>query len=74
MSESLNAACGQFEQIILAQMLRTAGIGRTTSDDAENGDDAFSQLVVVSLASAVERAGGLGLGSSLAKSVERGRP
>lgn len=84
MSESLEAACGQFEQVILAQMLRAADIGRnddlsTASGDDEvddaaarssSGDDAFSQLVVQSLAGAIERAGGIGLRSSLAAAFE----
>ena len=88
MSESLDAACGQFEQIILAQMLRTAGIGRhdassaAIEDDAgdgftaesPSGDDAFSQLVVQSLAGAIERAGGIGLKPSLVAALEGRKP
>ena len=78
MNESLEAACGRFEQVILGQMLRTAGIGRTTSDDgddddarsAQSGDDAFSQLVVQSLAGAIERAGGIGLRPALVAAFE----
>ena len=87
MSESLEAACGQFEQVILAQMLRTAGIGRSgvadpsadpdvDGDDDDAGrssasDDAFSQLVTQSLAGAVERAGGIGLKADLLAAAER---
>lgn len=87
MSESLDAACGQFEQVILGQMLHTAGIGRHESppvddDDAADdsappspaGDDAFSQLVVQSLAGAIERAGGIGLKSSLVDALEGHKP
>ena len=83
MSESLDAACGQFEQVILGQMLYTAGVGRHESplpsdDDASDcgtptspaGDDAFSQLVVQSLAGAIERAGGIGLKSSLVDALD----
>ena len=87
MSESLDAACGQFEQVILGQMLHTAGIGRHESPPASDddmtddgappspaGDDAFSQLVVQSLAGAIERAGGIGLKSSLIDALEGRKP
>lgn len=86
MSESLDAACGQFEQMILGQMLRTAGIGRhaapSTSDDtpedptlgSSSGEDAFSQLVVQSLAGAIERAGGIGLKRSLVDALDGRTP
>lgn len=92
MSESLEAACGQFEQVILGQMLRTAGIARhhepiSTDDDDHNDDergddssdsasseDAFSQLITQSLAGAIERAGGIGLKSSLAAALEGRKP
>ncbi|HET9342451.1 MAG TPA: hypothetical protein VFO25_06030 [Candidatus Eremiobacteraceae bacterium] len=83
MSESLDATCGQFEQVILGQMLHTAGIGRHESPPASDddtadygttaspeGDDAFSQLIVQSLAGAIERAGGIGLKSSLMDALE----
>ena len=78
MRESLAAACGQFEQVILADMLRTAGIGKSgavgsddtgaDSDatvDARSGDDAFQQLVVQALSGALESAGGIGLQRAL---------
>ena len=87
MNESLEAACGQFEQVILGQMLSTAGIGRheaPAAGDADAsdgdtpaspaGDDAFSQLVVQSLAGAIERAGGIGLKSSLVDALEGHEP
>jgi hypothetical protein len=79
MRESLAAACGQFEQVILADMLRTAGIGKSgaigsddadTTDedatvDARSSDDAFQQLVVQALSGALESAGGIGLQRAL---------
>jgi hypothetical protein len=75
MRESLAAACGQFEQVILADMLRTAGIGKSgavggddtdaadggASANARSGDDAFQQLVAQALSGALESAGGIGL-------------
>ena len=77
MRDGLQAACGQFEQIMLAQMLRTAGIGNAatlTFDESDDGDgpsdggtqtqtgrDAFAQLVVQALSGALERAGGVGI-------------
>jgi Rod binding domain-containing protein len=81
MRESLSAACGQFEQVILAQMLRTAGIGtmRTiqTGDADDSGDraggEAYEQLFVQALASALERAGGIGLQRAL-RSAFAGKP
>lgn len=87
MSESLEAACGQYEQVTLAAMLRTAGVGRAAGTDPTSVDDdpdapppvdpsgdAFSQLVVQSLAGAIERAGGIGLRRALARTIGRERP
>jgi hypothetical protein len=78
MSESLDAACGEFEQVILSTMLRTAGVGRV-SNVSSNGDDdeaephavsdAFQQLVVQALSGAIERAGGIGLRRALASAL-----
>jgi len=78
MSESLDAACGEFEQVILGNMLRTAGVGRA-HDIASNGDeddaqpravsDAFQQLVVQALSVAIERAGGFGLRRALTSAL-----
>jgi len=76
MRDGLQAACGQFEQIMLAQMLRTAGIGNAVTlkldepdaDGAGDGEpevqvggDAFAQLVVQALSGALESAGGIGI-------------
>ena len=91
MSDSLDAACGQFEQIIIGQMLRTAGFGSPCAalsssgdgaadagaddafEDSPGGSDAFSQLIVQSLANAIERAGGIGLRRSLFAALAKGR-
>lgn len=83
MSESLQAACGEFEQIIIAQMLRSAGFGRgsdVTSDDGGNvsadsvaGNDAVQQLFVQALSGALERAGGIGLQRSLYAAMAAGK-
>jgi hypothetical protein len=83
MSESLARACAEFEQIMLAQMLRTAGIAKRSriggdDDDADadstrDRDDAFSQLLVQALSGALERAGGIGLARSLHDALARGR-
>jgi hypothetical protein len=87
MRESLAAACGQFEQVILADMLRTAGIGKSSAvggddtdspdEDATMGsrssDDAFQQLVVQALSGALESAGGIGLQRSLRDDVAEKR-
>ena len=82
MADSLAAACGQFEQLMLAQMLRTASsIGRAEEQDPEDddfapsgaGDDAFAQLMAQALASSVERAGGIGLKQRLLAALERSR-
>lgn len=81
MRESLAAACGQFEQSILAQMLQTA-FGSVNARCQENVDDdvgstagasqnAFSQLIAQALASAIERAGGIGLRQTLLHALAR---
>jgi hypothetical protein len=83
MSESLEAACGEFEQVILATMLRTAGVGRVrdmssngNDDDAEPHavSDAFQQLVVQALSGAIERAGGIGMRRALASALNPHTP
>jgi hypothetical protein len=88
MRESLAAACGRFEQFILADMLRTAGIGKSgdvTGDDAgaenddaivsaRSSDDAFQQLVVQALSGALESAGGIGLRRTLLDALKDARP
>ena len=84
-NESLAAACGQFEQTILSSMLASAGVSRSRStQDADDDDegafaapaesaDAFAQLVAQALASAVERAGGLGLRAHLLAALKTER-
>ena len=77
MSESLAAACGQFEQVILADMLRSAGLGKPVEVDLDAadgseqsaGDDAVRQLFVQALSGALERAGGFGLRRSLSAAL-----
>ena len=86
MRESLAAASGQFEQTILADMLRTAGLGkRVTLDGDEDApdavgdstgqssgsDDAFGQLLVQALSGAIERAGGIGLRQALVQDASK---
>jgi len=91
MSDSLDAACGQFEQVIIGQMLRTAGFGGSRAavssrggdaaddgaedsfEDSAAGSDAFSALIVQSLANAIERAGGIGLRRSLVAALAKER-
>ena len=79
MNESLRAACGQFEQLLVGQMLRTADTsGRFRIDEDEDAasqqDDrsAFDQLLEQALSLALERAGGIGLSRSLFAAL-RGR-
>jgi hypothetical protein len=85
MNESLAAACGEFEQVVLAGMLRSAAFGGNAKIDTSDDDDAdrtepsattdaFSQLMTQALAGAVERAGGIGLRANLLKALERERP
>jgi hypothetical protein len=82
MSESLDAACGRFEQLILAQMLRSAGLGRSTSQEDPDADDSANanavgdgaqQLFVQALSGALERAGGIGLRRALDASLGAAR-
>lgn len=82
-NESLAAACGQFEQTILTTMLASAGVNRprSTQDADDDGAfaasaesaDAFAQLIAQALASAVERAGGLGLRAHLLAALKTER-
>jgi hypothetical protein len=77
MNESLAAACNEFEQIVLAGMLRSAGIGRSNGADPASGNadddtasspsesNAYSELFVQALSGALERAGGLGISRTL---------
>ena len=87
MNESLAAACGQFEQVMVAGMLRSASFARppvADQDDDADGDsaafganpssDAFTQLMTQALANAVERAGGIGLRAHLIAALARSKP
>ena len=79
MNESLAAACGQFEQVMLGEMLRSAEFVRSRSHDVDEDadppfgsadtNDAFAQLLTQALAAAVERAGGIGLRARLASAL-----
>lgn len=89
MSRSLDAACAQFEQCIIADMLRSAGIGKSIAlpdgdagagagEDAsvsplDAGTDAASQLFVQALSGALERAGGIGLQRALRRALADNR-
>jgi hypothetical protein len=83
MNESLASACGEFEQFLLAGMLRSAGIGRPVETDggseagfafASSGEsEAVSQLFVQALAGALERAGGIGIARGLQSALGKER-
>jgi hypothetical protein len=77
MNESLAAACNEFEQILLAGMLRCAGAGRVFTQPLDASDEsgdaaqtdgrssAYDELFIRALAGAVERAGGIGIAATL---------
>jgi hypothetical protein len=83
MNESLAAACGEFEQVLLAGMLRSASFARPpAAESTEDGDDvpvgggssdAFAELMTQAIATAVERAGGVGLRANLVAALTRWR-
>jgi len=86
MNESLMAAAGQFEQVLLAEMFASASFTATPpaeldgdegSDDAfgehDDGAGGFAQLMSQALASAVERAGGIGIRDHIASALARQR-
>jgi len=84
MNHSLHEACAQFEQVMLAGMLQTAGFGRAMLADADADDDtnpsnsaAASDLeqhvFIVALSGAIERAGGIGFAQFLERSGQAGR-
>ncbi len=83
MSDSLDAACAQFEQVMIGQMLRTAAFASPaeTGDDSEDDSGgagigrqtAFDQLMTQALSAAIERAGGIGLRHRLATALRSTR-
>jgi hypothetical protein len=83
MNESLASACSEFEQFLLAGMLRSAGFGRPIEMDggtepgsafASSGEsEAVAQLFVQALAGALERAGGIGVARGLQSALGKVR-
>ena len=68
MNDGLAASCQQFEQLLLADILRSSG---RQSDEADDGEriDPYCDLFAQALAGAVERAGGVGIASRLAAAL-----
>lgn len=88
MKESLIEACSEFEQLLLAGMLRSAAgsIASTAKSDAEDTaesgfaampreeSEGYTQLFAQALAGAIERAGGVGVARMLATAAGGPRP
>lgn len=75
MTADVASLCGQFEGILVRQLLTSAGVGRSSisasEDDgtADAAGDTMQSLFVESLAGAIERGGGIGLGAALQNSL-----
>ncbi|MDQ2817100.1 MAG: hypothetical protein M3T49_02655 [Candidatus Eremiobacteraeota bacterium] len=78
MTADVASLCGQFEGILVRQLLTSAGVGRSSISASEDGwddgtadaaGDTMQSLFVESLAGAIERGGGIGLGAALQNSL-----
>lgn len=80
MQPRMREACMQFEAVLLHPLLETMRLGRTSrltaeqdgeDDGAAGSGDIMQSLFTDAFALALARAGGLGLGSELARVVSR---
>lgn len=69
----LHAAAEQLETAFLAEMLRSAGLGRTAAAFGGGpGEEQFTSFLVESQAAEIVRAGGIGLAQSIFESLAAG--
>lgn len=68
LNSGLAASCQQFEQLLLADILRSAGGQGADADEGERIDP-YCDMFAQALAGAVERAGGIGIARSLAAAI-----
>jgi len=69
---ALKSAAKAFESSFIAEMLKSAGLGKTRdSFGGGAGEDAFSSLLVNSQADKISERGGFGLAESILRSMER---
>jgi len=68
LNSGLAASCQQFEQLLLADILRSAGRQSGDADSSERIDP-YCDMFAQALAGAIERAGGIGIASSLAAAL-----
>ena len=69
--KSLRAAAEQLEATFLAEMLKSAGLGKSPeSFDGGTGEDQFASFLVKEQAIHMVRAGGIGLSESLFQALK----
>lgn len=69
--QALREAAKELEASFLAEMLKSAGLGKTSdSFGGGAGEDQFSSFLVLEHARALVRAGGIGLSESIFESLK----
>lgn len=68
--EEIRGAAQKLEAAFLAEMLKSAGLGKTSGGfDGGTGESQFSSFLVQAQADAISQAGGLGLSEMFVKSL-----
>jgi Rod binding domain-containing protein len=67
--EKLRHAAGEFESMLVKQMLKAAKIGGAGGDEKASG---YEDMTVDALASAIEKGGGLGLARRIEQAIAHG--
>lgn len=63
--KALRDAAVQLEASFLAEMLKSAGLGKTNAFSGGTGEDQFSSLLVAEQARMMAEAGGIGIAESI---------
>ncbi|HXN32858.1 MAG TPA: hypothetical protein VN894_13395 [Polyangiaceae bacterium] len=67
--EKLRHAAGEFESLLVKQLLKAAKIGGAGGDEKASG---YGDMAVDALASSIERGGGLGLAHRIEQAIAHG--
>jgi Rod binding domain-containing protein len=72
--QKLEEVSRQFEAVLLRQMLSSLGRAAGGTSGQSGGSTIYGSMIVDAVAEAVSRAGGIGLGSMLAKALQSPNP
>ena len=69
-AEARAQAAREFEEVFLAEMLKHAGLGKTSAFGGGIGEDQFQSFLVTQQAKAMTEAGGIGLARVIEAALE----